>query len=73
LPVAGRLFGNRGIAAARSASSAQVSATIIDLQQWDRAVLAEAAARRGQNAGDRGVERKAAFISRHVARTNAAQ
>ena len=75
LPGVGRLFKNRGIGSEVSSSSAHVSATIMDLDELDKAVLAEAAARRGVTSAsggpsvDSAVQRKAAFISKHIAKT----
>jgi type II secretory pathway component GspD/PulD (secretin) len=69
VPGAGRLFGNRAIGADVSSSSAWATATIIDHDELDRAVLAEAAARRGAPPVEPAIARKAAFITRHIART----
>lgn len=78
LPGAGRLFGNRGIGSEVSSSRAYAGATIMDLGELDRAVLAEAAARRGDGGAalgaggtrDPAIERKAAFLSKHISRTD---
>jgi hypothetical protein len=51
-----------------SSSRAQVTATIIDLNEWDRAILDEAAAQRGARTLDPAIEKKAAFLSQHIAR-----
>lgn len=48
LPGMGRLFGNRALDQTASASGSSVRVTIIDHEELDRAVLAEAARRRGQ-------------------------
>jgi hypothetical protein len=69
LPFAGRLFHNRGIAAGRRVAAAQASATIIDLDEMDRAVLAEAATRRGGESDKRLVEQPAKTLSAQVARS----
>ena len=45
-PGGGRLFGNRSIEHSVGASRSSVHATVIDLEELDRAVLAEAARRR---------------------------
>ncbi len=47
LPGVGRGFTSRGISSGTSASGASVSATIIDHDSMDRALLADAARRRG--------------------------
>lgn len=73
IPGLGPLAGNRGISSTRSASNMSVHATIIDHQELDAAVLAEAAARRGSlSANDRqalATQQKADHISRNLART----
>ena len=76
LPGAGRLFSNRAIGSEVSSSRAYASATIMDLGELDRAVLADAAARRGGGVSgtaaaprDPEIDRKAAFLSKNVART----
>ncbi len=58
-------FANRGIGGDRMASGVSVQATIIDHDELDRAVLAEAAARRAPADPDTA---KAALLSRHVGR-----
>ena len=60
-----RGFGNRGIGSDRLASGVSVHATIIDHDELDKAVLAEAAARRGPADPD---VAKAEHLSRHVGR-----
>ena len=76
IPGVGRLFTNRGIGSEVSSAGVHASATIMDLEELDKSVLAEAAARRGVGSGYGGastnpaVERKAAFISKHVAKTD---
>jgi len=47
VPGLGRGFGNRAIGRSTGASGMSVSAFVIDHNEWDRAVLAEAARRRG--------------------------
>jgi hypothetical protein len=68
----GPLLGNRGIASTRSASNMSVHATIIDHQELDAAVLAEAAARRGSlslnDKQELATQQKANYISRNLAR-----
>lgn len=76
IPGAGRLFTNSGIGSEVSSSGVHASATIMDLGELDKAVLAEAAARRGASSGaatNPAVERKAAFISKHIAKTQRSQ
>jgi hypothetical protein len=80
VPGLNRLFTNRSIGSEVSSSGAHVAATIIDLDEMDKAVLGEAAARReaagggalaaGGGATNPAVERKAAFIARHIAKTD---
>src|SRR5688572_22860929 len=74
LPGLGRLAGNRGIGSTRSASNMSVHATIIDHQELDAAVLAEAAARRGSlQAVDRAAlatQQKAGYITRNLAQAD---
>lgn len=76
LPGAGRAFSNRAIGRSTEAGSASVRAYVHDLEALDRAALAaaESTARdagrdaAGESSIDSAVERKAAFLSRHVAR-----
>lgn len=72
IPGLGPLTTNRGLSSTRSASNMSVHATIIDHQELDAAVLAEAAARRGApSAIERqalATRQKADFISRNLAR-----
>lgn len=72
IPGLGRLAGNRGIGSTRSAANMSVHATIIDHQELDAAVLAEAAARRGSlSLTDQqtfATQQKADYISRNLAR-----
>lgn len=72
VPGLGRLAGNRGIGSTRSASNMSVHATIIDHQELDAAVLAEAAARRGSlSVADKqalATQQKAEYITRNLAR-----
>jgi hypothetical protein len=60
-------IGNRSLSSSRTASGVSVSATIIDHAELDRAVLAEAAARRGK--ADDAAVAKAAALSSSVARS----
>lgn len=74
VPGVNPLFRGNSRIGGRFVSRASATATIIDLREWDRAVLA-AARRRAGNADPTpdAVERRAADISRHVAtRTNGA-
>jgi type II secretory pathway component GspD/PulD (secretin) len=68
LPGVGPLFRNRASASSVTSSGVHASATIIDLRELDKAVLAEAARRRGATPTVTEIDRKAAFLSRHVAR-----
>ncbi len=78
VPGLGRLFANRGIGSEVSSSGAHVAATIMDLEEIDRAVLGEAADRRGvasasgtgRTVPNPAIERKAAFIAKHVAKND---
>lgn len=67
-PGAGRLFSTRASGACLGVSKGSVAATVVDLRELDAAVLREAAARRGIEASGDAMARKAAFLSRHVAR-----
>jgi hypothetical protein len=67
MPGLGRLFGNRSVTGGASSSSVSVTATIIDLQAMDEAVLAEAR-RQGASVEDSATARRAAFLARHVGR-----
>ena len=58
-----RLLGSRGLSAGTRAGGASVHATVIDHEALDRAVLAEAARRRGERLA---VERSAADLSRRL-------
>jgi len=58
---------NRGIGSSRTASGVSVSATIIDREEMDRAILAEAAARRSVPIDSSPL--KAAALSKSVARS----
>ena len=70
----GPLFRNRGVGRSQSAGGASVSATIIDHAEWDRAVLAEGAARRRARLDQLGfAERRAEYLSGHVARNDRPQ
>ena len=70
LPGGGRLFGNRGIGSSRGSSGVHVRATIIDHQELDRAVLAQAAARRNRADRVSRVDRRAGYLARNVARND---
>jgi hypothetical protein len=64
---------NRGISSTRSASNISVNATIIDHQELDEAVLAQAAARRssrGLDASQIATNQKADFITRNLAQAD---
>jgi hypothetical protein len=60
---------NRGLGSSRTASGVRVSATIIDREEMDRAVLAEAAAKRGVPIDGSGL--KAAALSKSTSRSDA--
>ena len=65
LPVVGRPFNQHGIVGTASSTGAQVTATIIDRQKWDAAILqvtAESAPL------DSDLARHADFLTRHIAR-----
>ena len=64
----GPLFSNRGLAGTRGASGVSVHATIIDHEALDKAVLAEAAARRGDVAEDAKVKKGMALGEKASAR-----
>lgn len=82
VPGLNRPFKNSSIGSTMHASSMRASVTIIDLNELDEAVLAEAAARRmarGETLGgdrfvgggpsfDPALERRADFLSRHIGR-----
>jgi hypothetical protein len=59
---------NRGIGSSRTASGVSVSATIIDREEMDRAVLAEAAAKRGVSIDGSGLK---AALSKSMTRSDA--
>lgn len=63
LPGVGRLFGNRVLDHAAGGSSSSVHVTIIDLEEMDRAVLAEAASRRSAPAL---LDQRAAALTRRM-------
>jgi hypothetical protein len=65
IPGTGPLFRSRGIGQSMGASNVSVRATIIDQQEMDEAVLAEAAARRGAT-GDSLTARQSAFLSHNM-------
>jgi hypothetical protein len=60
---------NRALGSARSASGVSISATIIDTEEIDRALLAEAAAKR-EFAADAATAKRAADLSKSVARVD---
>jgi Bacterial type II and III secretion system protein len=68
LPGANRLFTNRSIGSSVSSSNAYATATIIDHAEMDRLLLAEAAARRGEPRVISVTDRRAAYLSKFVAR-----
>jgi hypothetical protein len=71
LPVAGRLFGNRGIGNSISSSGVHATATIIDHREIDEAILSQAGGR-GQPlslGGD--LDARARYLAQHVARNDA--
>ena len=84
IPGLGPVFRQRSMVASFGTSSASVSARILDLEAMDRAVLQEAAAlrenrlraeqeaaiRRGQRPLSQSDRQKAAFLSRHVGRSD---
>lgn len=57
---------SRASGSERGASGMSVHATIIDLREIDEAILAEAAAMRGETAGPRATDIKAELLRRHV-------
>lgn len=69
IPMAGRLFRNDSYGASVGTSGAHVAATIIDLQEWDAAVLSAAAQQRKAGVADGRIERKAAFLAQHIGRS----
>ena len=68
IPGAGRLFKNRAIGSEMGTQRLSVTATIIDHDEWDRAILAQAAAQRADAAANTVTSRKAAFLAQHMAR-----
>ena len=69
VPGMGRLFTNRSSGAVVSSSDAFVSATIHDLHEMDRAVLAAAAGQRTRlSPAELARRQKAAFLARHIDR-----
>ncbi|WP_145090464.1 hypothetical protein [Anatilimnocola aggregata] len=67
----GPLTGSRGLSSVRSGANMSVHATIIDHQELDAAVLAEAAARRaarGEDPAAMAVHQKADNLTRNLAR-----
>ncbi len=69
LPVAGRLFRNRGISRGVERSGAWATATIHDLRAMDEATLQLAARQRAGRAVDPTIERRAAFLTQHIGRS----
>jgi hypothetical protein len=73
VPGLGPLFRSRATSAIHSSSTVSVSATIIDLQELDQAVLAAAANRRSPpDVLDPDRERRAAKLTAHIRRSAAA-
>jgi type II secretory pathway component GspD/PulD (secretin) len=69
LPMIGRLFGNRAIGREVGNAGVHVAAEIIDLNELDQQVLAQAAALDPDiTARDLQVARKAAYLNRNIAR-----
>ena len=76
VPYAGRLFRNRAIGRASSASNAQVGVQIIRLKEMEQQVLREAARRasllgRSDPNGTMETQQQADFISRNIGRSGA--
>lgn len=69
VPGLNRLFTNRSIESSVSSSHAYATATIIDHAEMDRALLAEAAARRGEVRIASESDRRAAYLSEFMARS----
>ncbi len=68
VPMGNPIFRNNLQNGARLISRSNATATIVDLRDWDRAVLAEARRRKSQtDPAPNAVDRRAADISRHVA------
>ena len=70
IPGAGRLFGNRGIGAGVQSAGASATATIMDLQELDQSVQAQATSKDSPEPTNPAVARKAAFLTQHIARTD---
>ena len=70
LPGAGRAFGSRQQGSGISAGGARISATIIDLDQWDRAIREQVVTSDERDQRTAQVEKAAEFLSRHVARSS---
>jgi len=68
MPFANRLFTNRGIGREVGASHMHVTATIIDHNEMDEMILGRAAAMRPGVAAVSETDRRAAYLSRNVAR-----
>lgn len=67
IPGAGRLFANRSTGTERGSAMASVSATIIDLDAMDRAILQGREADRTMRRNE-GIAAKAAFLNQHMQR-----
>ncbi len=71
LPIAGRGFQNRAFGFGNGTTQSSIHATIIDLDEMDRMVLAEARRKRLSNQGRLvadPIEERARFLSQHVGR-----
>jgi hypothetical protein len=74
VPLVGRLPGvapglhSGAYASELGTNQVHVQATLIDLQAMDEALLAPAVSRDGSSRADSALERKARFLTRHVAR-----
>jgi hypothetical protein len=73
LPGAGSLLRNRFITREAGARQAGVSATIIDHREWDETLRRAAQQRRMASPDEVERDRRAAFLSRHGARTGGAR
>lgn len=70
IPGAGRMLGNRAIGRDTESATASAHVWVHDLAEMDEAVRASAAARGRTTDSD--IDRKAAFLSKHVGRPSAA-
>ncbi len=68
IPGVGRLFRNRAIGQETSAKRAWVTATIIDFQEMDEAILQQAASQRGFTSGSAATDPRAKFVASNVDR-----